>query len=63
MRIQRRQSIKRVISRFFSTRFEAGIRPGTACTCAAVEVHVHRDTPTQRLPILPIVVAVSTMKY
>ena len=62
MRKQHRENIKRMISRFF-TQFKAGIRPGIACTCAAVEVHVHSDTPTQRLPITPTVVAVSMIKY
>ena len=33
------------------------------CTRAAVEVHGHRDTPTQRLRILCTVLAVYTINY
>ena len=33
------------------------------CTRAAVEVHGHRDTPTQRLRILCTVLAVYAIKY
>ena len=33
------------------------------CTRATVEVHGHRDTPTQRLRILCIVLYVYTIKY
>ena len=33
------------------------------CTRAAVEVHGHRDTPTQRLRILCTVLDVYTIKY
>ena len=33
------------------------------CTCAAVEVYEHRDTPTQRLRILCTVLAVYTINY
>ena len=48
---------------FFCTRFKVGIRPGIACTCAAVEVHMHCDTPTQHLPITPTGVGVCMIKY